>query len=71
VALSQAWAQKSGHEYQFVDAAIFDLCGAEYLARVGDNKRSITKLARLELTRKVLREGYEGRRGAHEIPARD
>jgi hypothetical protein len=29
----QAWAQKSGHEYQFVDDAIFDLCGAEYRAR--------------------------------------
>jgi hypothetical protein len=55
----QAWTQQSGYNFKFVDDAIFDLCGAEYLARVGDNKRSITNLARLELTRTVLREGYD------------
>jgi hypothetical protein len=55
----RAWTQRSGYDYRFADDGIFELCGAEYLARVGDNKRSITNLARLELTRSALREGYD------------
>jgi hypothetical protein len=55
----RAWTEQSGYDYRFVDDRIFDLCGSEYLARVGDNKRSITNLARLELTRTVLDEGYD------------
>lgn len=58
LASAQAWTKQSGYDYRFVDDRIFDLCGSEYLARVGDNKRSITNLARLELTRIVLDEGY-------------
>ena len=53
------WAARSGYDYIFTGDEIFDLCGADYLARVGDNKRSITNLARLELTRNTLRGGYD------------
>lgn len=55
----RVWTQRSGYDYRFADDGIFELCGAEYLARVGDNTRSITNLARLELTRSALREGYD------------
>jgi hypothetical protein len=55
----KAWAQRSGFAYQFVGDELFDLCGADYLARVGDNKRSITNLARLELVRNALQQGFD------------
>src|SRR2546430_3171739 len=55
----RAWTERSGYAYWFADDGICDLCGAEYLARVGDNKRSITNLARLEFTSSALREGYD------------
>jgi hypothetical protein len=54
-----AWAELHGYDYEFVDGRIFDLCGADYLAQVGDNKRSITNLARLELIRLRLAALYE------------
>src|SRR5207253_10631885 len=55
----KTWTDRCRYDYQFVGDGIFDLCGADYLARVGDNMRSITNLARLELARKVLGEGYD------------
>ena len=55
----RAWAALHGYEYEFMDDRIFDLCGADYLAQVGDNKRSITNLARLELIRLRLEGAYE------------
>jgi hypothetical protein len=55
----RAWAALHGYEYEFMDDRIFDLCGADYLAQVGDNKRSITNLARLELIRLRLAGAYE------------
>lgn len=53
------WAERSGYAYRFAGDELFDLCGTDYLARVGDNKRSITNLARLELVRNLLREGFD------------
>jgi hypothetical protein len=55
----RAWAALQGYDYEFMDDRIFDLCGADYLAQVGDNKRSITNLARLELIRLRLAGEYE------------
>ena len=55
----QAWAQAKGHDYRLTDDSAFSLCGEDYLARVGDNKRSITNLCRLELVRAAHRDGYE------------
>src|SRR5271156_1012971 len=55
----RAWAELHGYDYEFMDDRIFDLCGADYLAQVGDNKRSITNLARLELIRLRLSGAYE------------
>jgi hypothetical protein len=55
----RAWAELHGYDYEFMDDRIFDLCGADYLAQVGDNKRSITNLARLELIRLRLAGQYE------------
>jgi hypothetical protein len=42
------WAAAQGYDYQFEGDSVFALCGEEYLVAVGDNKRSITNLARLE-----------------------
>jgi len=55
----RAWAELHGYDYEFMDDRIFDLCGADYLAQVGDNKRSVTNLARLELIRLRLAGDYE------------
>jgi hypothetical protein len=55
----RAWAELRGYDYEFMDDRIFALCGADYLAQVGDNKRSITNLARLELIRLRLAGTYE------------
>jgi hypothetical protein len=55
----QTWARQAGHDYRLVGDEAFVLCGEDYLARVGDNKRSITNLCRLELVRDAHREGYE------------
>jgi hypothetical protein len=55
----RAWAQAKGYDYQLTDDSVFALCGDDYLARVGDNKRSITNLCRLELIKLALAEGYE------------
>jgi len=48
-----------GFEYAFYGDEFYDLCGPEYLARVGGNPRSITNLARLEIARIKLAEGYD------------
>jgi hypothetical protein len=55
----RAWAELHGYDYEFMDDRIFDLCGSDYLAQVGDDKRSITNLARLELIRLRLAGQYE------------
>src|SRR6202035_2631516 len=55
----RAWADLHGYDYEFMHDRIFDLCGADYLAQVGDNKRSITNLARLELIRLRLAGEFE------------
>jgi hypothetical protein len=55
----RAWSAQRGYDHEFMDDAIFALCGEDYLAQVGDNKRSITNLARLELTRLRLDENYD------------
>lgn len=55
----RAWAAQQGYDYEFMGDAVFDYCGAAYLAAVGDNKRSITNLARLEWIRDRLAGGYE------------
>jgi hypothetical protein len=55
----RAWAQARGYDYRLTDDRVFALCGADYLARVGDNPRSITNLCRLELIKGALAEGYD------------
>lgn len=52
------WAQSRNYDYCFYGDEIRELCGREYLDRVGSNWRSITNLARLEATRLKLAEGY-------------
>jgi hypothetical protein len=53
------WTARKGYDYQFADDSSFALCGEIYLARVGDNKCSITNLSRLELLRQAHRDGYD------------
>jgi hypothetical protein len=53
------WAASRDYDYCFYGDEIRELCGPDYLARVGNNWRSITNLARLEATRLKLAEGYE------------
>jgi hypothetical protein len=55
----EAWAALRGYDYRLTDDSVFALCGDAYLARVGDNKRSITNLARLELIKGALADGYD------------
>lgn len=55
----KAWAHASGHDHWMTDDSCFRLCGADYLSKVGDNKRSITNLARLELIKLAHAQGYE------------
>jgi hypothetical protein len=55
----RAWAETRGYDHRLTDDSVFSLCGDEYLAQVGDNKRSITNLCRLELIKLALAEGYE------------
>jgi len=53
------WARLRGYDYLLTGDEAFALCGTDYLAQVGDNKRSITNLCRLELLRNAHRDGYE------------
>jgi hypothetical protein len=53
------WTAARGYDYQFEGDSVFALCGDDYLAAVGDNKRSITNLARLEWIRNALSAGYD------------
>jgi hypothetical protein len=53
------WTRLRGFDYTFYGDEFYDLCGPDYLARVGGNPRSITNLARLEITRIKLAEGYD------------
>jgi hypothetical protein len=55
----RAWAASRGHDYLLTDDSAFDLCGADYLARVGDNPRSKTNLCRLELIARAHADGYD------------
>lgn len=55
----EGWAAARGYDRWLTDDGAFALCGDEYLAKVGDNKRSITNLCRLELIRRAHAEGYE------------
>ena len=55
----RAWAQTKGYDHWLTDDRVFALCGGEYLAKVGDNPRSITNLCRLELIKEALAEGYD------------
>lgn len=53
------WTRLRGFDYAFYGDEFYDLCGPDYLARVGGNPRSITNLARLEVSRIKLAEGYD------------
>jgi hypothetical protein len=55
----EGWARMRGYDYRLTGDEVFALCGAEYLARVGPNMRSITNLARLELIAQALADGYD------------
>ena len=55
----RAWAASSGHDYLLTDDSAFDLCGPDYLAKVGDNPRSKTNLCRLELIARAHADGYD------------
>jgi hypothetical protein len=53
------WAAAQGYAYRFEGDSVFAFCGDAYLAAVGDNKRSITNLARLEWIRATLAAGWD------------
>jgi hypothetical protein len=55
----KAWADSRSYDHWLTDDDAFSLCGEDYLAKVGDNKRSINNLCRLELIRSAHAEGYE------------
>ncbi|HKT52824.1 MAG TPA: hypothetical protein VJP88_00115 [Caulobacteraceae bacterium] len=55
----KAWAYARGYDHLMTDDRAFQLCGPDYLAKVGDNKQPITDLARLELIRIAHRDGYD------------
>jgi hypothetical protein len=55
----EAWAWANGFDYELHGDEAFALCGDDYLRSVGDNVRSITNLARLELLREAHRRGYD------------
>jgi hypothetical protein len=55
----RVWTLARDYDYRMTDDGAFALCGADYLAKVGDNKRSITNLCRLELIKGALAEGYD------------
>ncbi len=54
----RTWAESRGYDHRLTDDSVFSLCGEDYLEQVGDNKRSITNLCRLELVRRAHQEGY-------------
>jgi hypothetical protein len=54
----KAWAQQYGFDHLMTDDRAFELCGADYLAAAGDNKITMSNLARLELIRMAHRDGY-------------
>ncbi|MDB5692075.1 MAG: hypothetical protein JWO81_1138 [Alphaproteobacteria bacterium] len=53
------WSAMHGYDYDLSGDEIFSLCGDAYLAAVGDNKRAITNLARLEWIASALGSGYD------------
>ena len=55
----EAWTSSQGFDYLFADDSAFSLCGPEYQARVGDNKRALMNLSRLELARDAHDRGYD------------
>lgn len=55
----EGWAKLRGYDYRLADDGVFALCGADYLARVGPNMRSITNLARLEMAKQAFGDGYD------------
>ena len=55
----KSWAALKGLQYQFLDHNSFAICGAEYLARVGHNERSVVDLGLLELVRDAHRRNYD------------
>lgn len=54
-----AWTKSRGYDHWMTDDRVFSLCGQDYLARVGDNKLSITNLCRLELIRRAHGDGFD------------
>jgi hypothetical protein len=55
----RAWSAARDFDYQLVGDEGFQVCGDDYLSRVGDNIRSITNLARLILVRQAHDAGYD------------
>jgi hypothetical protein len=55
----RGWAKDQGFDYQLAGDDSFQLCGADYLAAVGDNVRSITNLSRLILVQQAHAAGYD------------
>jgi hypothetical protein len=55
----RAWSLAQGFDHHLVGDECFQLCGEDYLSRVGDNIRSITNLARLILVRQAHDAGYD------------
>jgi hypothetical protein len=55
----RGWARDQGFDYQLAGDDSFRLCGEDYLARVGENIRSITNLSRLMLVQQAHAAGYD------------
>ena len=55
----KSWAALRNFDYYLSDDSSFELCGPEYLAKVGRNMRAITNLSRLELAKDAHLRGYD------------
>lgn len=55
----RSWARSRGHEYRFIDDALFDRVPAWFRAKVNENRLPMSDLARLKVARELLDAGFE------------
>ncbi len=59
IASVRSWAAAAGHDYEFVDDALFDFAPAWVRERCGTQILPVTDVARLYLMRERLRQGWQ------------